>query len=90
MDYLNNIVDGVSTNGQVVYSAIVTYLPQFITAIVIALVGYFIAVTLKKITVKIAKKLKVDSIISKTNLDEQLEDAGVKMNISSFLGNAVK
>ncbi len=90
MEYLNSIGNGIMSNGQEVYMALMNYLPKIITAIVIALVGYFIAKTLKKITISLSKKFKVDSLISKTNLDEELDDAGIKMKISSFLGDSVK
>ncbi len=90
MDKLTYIKDQIMSNGHDVYNAIALYLPKFLVALVIALVGYFIAVTLDKWVVKIAKKLKLDSLISKTNLDEQLEDAGVKLKISKFLGTAVR
>ena len=90
MDYLNTIAGGISTNTHTVYNTIMAFLPKLVVAVVIALAGYFIAVVLKKITVQISKKLNLDSIISKTNLDEQLKEAGIKMNISKFLGESAK
>ena len=90
MDKLEVLKAGVVSTTQGVWNAIIDFLPKFIIAVIIALIGYFIAVTLEKVTIKIAKKLKLDSLLRKTNLDEQLDDAGVKMSVSRMLGIAVK
>jgi hypothetical protein len=90
MDKINQFGNDILNNSQVVYGSIMAYLPKFLMAIIIGLTGYFIAVLLEKAVKKVSRKLKLDSLISKTNLDEQLAEAGVKMKISKFLGTSVK
>ena len=90
MDKIQMIKEGIVQNSHDVYTAIAGFLPKFVLAVVIALIGYAIAKTLEKATVKISKKLKLDSLLRRTNLDEQLDDAGVKMSVSRILGTAVK
>ena len=90
MNYWDNLGSGIVANSQIVYASIMAYLPKILVALVFALIGLFLAGILKKLTVKGAKSLKLNKVISESNLDEELAEAGIKMNIPVFLGESVK
>jgi len=90
MDTFNSIKDNVIANSNDVYQAIIAYLPTVLLATVVAVIGYVLARWARKLTLKISKTLKVDNLVKQLNLDDQLEDAGIKMKLSHLLANAVK
>jgi len=90
MDYLEKLQTGIVSGSNSVYSELSIILPKILISLIIFLVGYFVALWLKKITVKLLKKAKLNTLVSKTNLDEQLKEAGIKMDLPIFFGNFVK
>jgi hypothetical protein len=48
MEKLIELKEGILSHTNYVYSGIIEFLPKFLTALVIGLIGYFIAVTLDK------------------------------------------
>lgn len=90
MKKLNELGTGLLDSANGATAVFMGYLPKAITVIIAIIVGYIVAAVVKKIVVKIAKKLKLNELVSKTNTDEQLEKAGIKMDIPSFLGNLAK
>ena len=90
MDYINQISSDISANAQGIFDAFSGILPKLVSALIVVLIGYFLAIFLKKVVSSIAKKLKVDALVSETSLDEHLKEAGIKMNLSEFFGNVVK
>lgn len=90
MKYFDKVGSDITSNAQSIFDSFASVLPGVISAIIVILVGYFIAVTLKRVVTGLANKLKVNSLVSKTSIDEHLEDAGVKMNLAEFLGNVAK
>ena len=72
------------------YNQLADIVPKLVSALIVILVGYFIAISLKKLIVKILRKLKINTWVSKTNLDEELQEAGIKMDLAEFFGNFAK
>lgn len=72
------------------WQRIAEFLPNFLAAIVVFLVGWFIAVWVKKLIVKILSTLKVDKIFERSGWEEALEKADIKVSISNFCGEIVK
>jgi len=66
------------------------FIPKLIGAIIVFVIGWFIAVWIGKLVAEILKRLKFDKIFERTKWDEALEKANVKVTISGFIGGLVK
>ena len=75
---------------QNLWQSFLNFLPRMIGAIVVFVVGWFIAVWIGKLIGEILKRLKFDKIFEKTGWQEALEKAEFKMTMSEFIGAVVK
>ncbi len=75
---------------QKLWQGFINFLPELIGALVVFVVGWFIAVWLGKLVSEILKRIRVDYLFEKTQWDEALEKADFKMKISDFIGGIVK
>jgi hypothetical protein len=66
------------------------FLPNLIAAIIIFILGWFVAIWIGKLIAQILNKLKFDSVFEKTGWREALSNADVKVNPSSFIGAICK
>jgi hypothetical protein len=66
------------------------FLPNLIAAIIIFILGWFIAIWIGKLIAQILNKVKFDSVFEKTGWREALSNADVKVNPSSFIGAICK
>ena len=66
------------------------FLPNLIAAIIIFILGWFVAIWIGKLIAQILNKLKFDSVFEKTGWREALNNADVKVNPSSFIGAICK
>lgn len=62
------------------------FVPTFIGFLVIVLVGWLVAVVLKKVLVKVLVFLKVDMLSGKINLSQILEKGGIRHTLSEIIG----
>lgn len=69
---------------------ILLFLPNLLAAIVIFILGWFIAIWIGKLIAQILNKLKFDSVFEKTGWKEALSNADVKVEPSSFIGAVCK
>jgi hypothetical protein len=72
------------------WEEILLFLPNLIAAIIIFILGWFIAIWIGKLIAQILNKLKFDSVFEKTGWREALNNADVKVNPSSFIGAICK
>ena len=72
------------------WQRIVEFLPNFLAAIIVFIVGWFVAVWIKKLVVKILNALKLDRIFEKSGWKEALEKAEIKVSVSDFCGEIIK
>jgi len=75
---------------QNLWQGFIGFMPQLIGALIVFIVGWFIAVWIGKLIAEILKRLKFDSIFEKTKWEKALEGAEFKMKISDFFGALVK
>jgi hypothetical protein len=68
----------------------INYLPRLALAILILTIGLIIASLLGKLVSRLAKKLKLDKILSTTGLREKLKESNINLSISDLLGWVVK
>ena len=62
------------------------FVPMFAGFLVIVLVGWLVAVVLKKVLVKVLVFLKVDTLSGKINLSQLLEKGGIRYTLSEIIG----
>lgn len=70
--------------------AFVEFLPKFLGAIIILIIGWIVAIVLGNIAIKIVDFLKIDEALTKLNLKKGLEKAGIEFTISGVIGWLVK
>ena len=62
------------------------FMPNLIGAIIVLLIGWFIADWVGKLVTEILKKLKFDKIFERTKWQDALEKADFKVSVSYFIG----
>ena len=75
---------------QNLWQGFIKFIPQLIGALVIFVIGWFIAVWVGRFIAGILRKLKFDRIFEKGKWDETLAKANFKMKISEFIGGIIK
>lgn len=75
---------------QGLWKGFLDFVPKLIGAIVVFVVGWFIAVWIGKLVAEVLKRIKFDALFEKTKWDEALEKANMKMTMSGFIGGLVK
>lgn len=64
----------------------IDFLPRLLGSLILFIIGWFIAVAVEQITVKILEKLRFNRLFERTGWKEALEKAEFKMNPSEFIG----
>jgi hypothetical protein len=72
------------------WEEILLFIPNLLAAIIIFIVGWFIAIWIGKLIAGILNKLQFDSIFEKTGWKDALSNADVKVEPSSFVGAICK
>ena len=70
--------------------SIILFLPKFVGAIVILIVGVIIASLLGRLVVRISNIIKLDELAAKLEVKRSFEQAGIKLHIGKLLGWIVK
>jgi hypothetical protein len=65
-------------------------LPDFIGALIVFFIGWAIAIGLQKLVYQILRAIKIDQFLEKMGLGRAFEEAGLKLNVASWLGILVK
>jgi len=87
---IQNWTDVIVLSLQNVWVSVVSFLPTLIVAIIILLVGLFIASVLGSLVEKIFDALKLDVFLSKTlGLSQYFERAGLNLRGAYFIGQLV-
>lgn len=72
------------------WGAVAAFVPSFISAILVFLIGWVVAAALGRLVEQVVRALKVDSLLEKLELEKALERGGVKLNSGAFIGALVK
>lgn len=73
-----------------VSSALVTFIPKFLGAVVVFVIGLIIASWGKRIVEEVLRLLKLEDLSKRTGFTVYLDRAGIKMSASEILGEIVK
>jgi len=72
------------------WKGFLNFIPSLLAAIIVFVVGWFIAEVIGKIVARILRVLKLDQVFERANWKEALEAAEIKVNISEFIGGICK
>lgn len=75
---------------QQVWTTVAVFLPLFIGAVVVLILGWIVAVALGKVVEQVVRALRFDSVLSKLDFEKAFERAGWKLNSAAFVGGLVK
>lgn len=75
---------------QTIWSGFITFLPQFLGALIVFFVGLIIANGLGALVAQIIGSVKLDKLLEKLGINRFFERAGWKLNSGAFLGALVK
>lgn len=90
MEFLNTIGDAVVVALQDVWADVVAFLPELIAALIVLIIGVIIAKALGKLAETIIERLKVDAVVRKIDIIQQIEGAGTRVQLSAVIGWLVK
>jgi hypothetical protein len=75
---------------QDIWIGVANFIPSFIAAVVLFLVGWLIAVLLGKVVAQIIKAIKLDVALRGAGFDKVVERGGFPLDSGAFLGALVK
>lgn len=75
---------------QTIWSGFITFLPQFLGALIVFFVGLIIANGLGALVAQIIGSIKLDRLLEKLGINRFFERAGWRLNSGAFLGALVK
>ena len=73
-----------------IWAGFINFIPGFISALIIFLIGLIIAVGLAKLARRLVNVLRLDAMLEKMGFRVSLEKAGLKLDIGYFVGELVK
>ena len=82
--------DVLSASFKDLWMSFIDFLPNFLGAIVILIIGWIIAVILGGVVRRVVDFLKVDELLEKLSVSGTLKKGGVHLNVAGLLGWLVK
>jgi hypothetical protein len=88
--FTNNYSDIVAQSLRDLYARFINFLPSFLVAVIILVVGWVVAIFVAKLIKQILVSIKVDEIGDKLGLDQVSARTGIKMSVSGTIAWVVK
>ncbi|OHA11669.1 MAG: hypothetical protein A3H71_02765 [Candidatus Sungbacteria bacterium RIFCSPLOWO2_02_FULL_48_13b] len=88
--YLPSLGDSILGSLTNVWWSIIQFLPVFLGALIVFIVGWAVAVSLGRLVEHVIKALRVDGVLEQLEFHKVLDRAGVKLNSGAFLGGLVR
>lgn len=82
--------DVVVASLQQAWSAVVSFVPFLLSALIVFVIGWIIAVALGKLVEQVIKALRVDMFLAKLDFEKAMERAGMRLNTGAFVGGLVR
>lgn len=82
--------DVLKASFQDIWLGVANFIPNFLAAIVLFLVGWLIAVILGRLVSQIIKTIKLDVALQGAGFDKVVERGGFTLNSGAFIGGLVK
>lgn len=90
-------MNSVQTWGEVIgislqdlWGRFINFLPAFLGAVLVFVVGWIIAGILGKVAEKVIKIIRVDQVVERLKAGEKFKNAGIELSVSKFFGELVK
>ena len=90
MDILTQLGTEIIETFQGLWQAFQDFLPEFIVAIIVLIIGWIIAIVLGKFAREIIKAVKIDQILEKIGLKKITDRANVKLDSGKLVEELVK
>lgn len=90
MPYYASWGDAIVASLQEVWVSVANFVPLFVGAVLVFIIGWIVAVSLGKLVEQVVRALRIDSLLSKIEAERVIERAGWKLNSGAFLGGLVK
>lgn len=84
-----NLFDSLSLSFGGLWGGVASFLPNFILAIVVFVLGLLVASMVGRVVEKLFESVKLDSFLSKLGLTPYFERAGMQLKSAKFLGRLV-
>ncbi len=88
--YANSYSDAVASSLRDLYARFINFLPNFLVAVIILVVGWVVATFVAKLVRQVLHSAKLDEIGDKLGLDEVSARTGMKMSVSGTIAWLVK
>ncbi len=88
--YANSYSDAVASSLRDLYARFINFLPNFLVAVIILVVGWVVATFVAKLVKQVLHSAKLDEIGDKLGLDEVSARTGMKMTVSGTIAWLVK
>ncbi|MFY9457478.1 MAG: hypothetical protein WAP23_00910 [Candidatus Spechtbacterales bacterium] len=75
---------------QQAWGAVVAFVPLLLSAVIVFIIGWIVAVALGKLVEQVIKALRVDMFLAKLDFEKALERAGMHLNSGAFVGGLVR
>jgi len=80
----------ITSSLQSLWSGFISFLPSFLGAIIVFIIGLAIATVLGKLSGQIIRVLRIDSILEKMGFKKNLERANLSLDSSKFMSELVR
>jgi len=85
-----NVLSTLDASFRSLWYELLNFLPEIVLALVVVIVGWIIASSLKHLVERIFKTLKVNEALDAAGVDKLTERAGYKLHAGYFVGTLVK
>lgn len=72
------------------WAAVAAFLPLFVGALVVFIIGWIVAVALGTLVEQVVRALRVDALLQRLEIERALERGGVRLNSGAFIGALVR
>lgn len=75
---------------QQAWGAVVAFVPLLLSAVIVFIIGWIVAVALGKLVEQVIRALRVDTFLAKLDFEKAMERAGMRLNSGAFVGGLVR
>ncbi len=90
MYIFQNWGDAFTYSLQGLWASFVTFVPRFLFAVIIFIIGWVIGSVIGKAVAQVISALKVDKVLASAGADSVMERAGIRLSVGGFIGGVVK
>jgi Conserved TM helix len=88
--FLNQMLQSLADSFSAISAGFVGFLPNFLSALVIFIIGCVVASFIKKLIAHLIKAIKLDSLLATAQIDSLLKRADLNLDSGKFLGTLVQ